>query len=201
MEHSHGLSVVGGGSLPEYPIPKGERLASHSFFMLHYDRFLNSRLYLLADWDVKGLAVALFCKAQDQDPVGTLPDDPREVAALLGMSTDEWNGYCRRDPSPLHNWTRCLVGNRVHLMHPVVTEVAQAAFEQRIKGADRRTADQERQQLTRLRKNVLELAGERFADNQMYLAQLDAWLTDRFPGGNRTVPRILKGMEALGTQF
>ncbi|WP_300009723.1 hypothetical protein [uncultured Roseobacter sp.] len=189
------------GALPEYPIPRGERLASHSFFNLHYDRFLNSRLYLLADWDVKGIAIALFCRAQDQDPVGTLPNDPREIAAMLNMSTDDWQGYCRRDPSPLHNWTPCLVGNRVHLMHPVVTEVAQAAFEQRVKGADRSDADKERQQLKRLKGNVAKLAGERFSENEMYLAQLDAWLTEHYPQGNRTVPRILKGMEALGTQF
>lgn len=194
------LKSVGSADLQQYPIDKGVRLESHSFFLFHYDRWLNSTLFLLGDWEVQGIALALWCRAQDQDPVGTLPDDSRLIAALIGMSTDQWNGYLRRDPSPLHGWKKCLVGDEIHLMHPVVTEVALNAHSQRAKGADRSEADKERQRIKRLKANVQALAGERLASNEMYVAQLDAWLEEYFPTGNRTTPRILKGMEALGTR-
>lgn len=192
------IQLIEAGEFPEYPIPRGERLEAHSFFLFHYDRWLNSDLYLLGDWDVKGIAMALFCKAQDQDPVGTLPDNPRLIAALLGMSTDNWEGYARRDPSPLHNWSRCLVEGDVRLMHPVVTEVAQTALGAKYKGADRKSADSERKRIGRLHDAVKKFVGEQLAGNKMFIAQLDQWLEAKFPGGNRTEPRIFQGLEALG---
>lgn len=195
------LSIVEMGDLPQYPIPKGERLASHSFFLFHYDAYLNSDFFLTADWEIKGIAQTLVCRAQDQDPVGTLPNDPRLLAALLGMSVDQFEVYCRRSPGPLYNWTQCLVGNTVRLMHPMVTHVALEALGERTKGADRHEADKERQRIKRLKAAVTAMAGERFGGNEMYVAQLDAWLEAKFPTGNRTTPRIMQGMEALGTQL
>lgn len=200
MTHVAPMHLIEADTLEQYPIQRGERLESHSFFLFHYDRWLNSRLYLLADWDVKGIATALWCKAQDQDPVGTLPNDPREIAALLGMSTDTWDGYLRRDPNPMHGWSKCLVGNEVRLMHDVVTEVALAALGAKNKGADRKSADAERKRVIRLRDVLLKLVGERMAAQDMFVAQTDAWLEAAYPGGNRTLPRILEALEALGVQ-
>lgn len=192
--------VVDHSELPEYPIPKGERLESHSFFLFHYQRWLESDLFTMGDWDVQGVALALWCKSQNQDPVGTLPHSHRHIAARLGMSIEDWERFMRRDPNPLHNWTPCLVENEVRLMHPVVTEVVKAAYEGHVKSDDRRDADKDRTRLKRLRDNVLNLAGERFAKDDMYIARLDAWLLQEFPSGNRTMPRIVRGLEALGTR-
>jgi len=186
--------------LKQYPIPKGERLEAHSFFAFHYDRFLNSSLYLLGDWDVKGVALALWCKAQDQDPVGTLPTDRRLIAALINMTTDDFDKLCKREFSPLHNWVHCLVGNETRLMHPTVTEVAQNAFDQKYKGKDRATADQERQRIKRLKASVKGLVGERMALQEMFIGQLDKWLEEAYPSGNRTLPRIMEGLDALGVR-
>jgi hypothetical protein len=200
MTQAANLQITDVGELPQYPIDRGERLESHSFFLFHYDRYLNSDLYVLGDWDIKGIAHALWCKAQDQDPVGTLPDNPRLIAGYLGMSTDVWDGYMRRDPGPLHGWTRCLVGNEVRLMHDVVTEVALAALGAKTKGADRKSADAERQRIKRLGGAVERLGLAQLAGNEMFIAQLDRWLEQNFPGGNRTVPRILEGLEELGVR-
>lgn len=186
--------------LPQYPIERGERLESHSFFLFHYDRYLNSDLYVLGDWDIKGIAHALWCKAQDQDPVGTLPNDARLIAGYLGMSTDAWDSYMRRDPGPLHGWSQCMVGNEVRLMHDVVTEVAVTALGAKTKGADRKSADSERQRIKRLGIALEKLGLGNMAQNDMFVAQLDRWMEQTFPGGNRTVPRILEGLEELGVR-
>ncbi len=188
------------GDLPVYPIERGERLESHSFFLFHFDRWLNSDLYLLGDWDVKGVATALWCLAQNQDPVGTLPENPRLIAALLRMSTDQWDGYTRREPSPLHGWYHCTVGDEVRLMHRVVTEVAVAALSQRLKGQDRREADRERNAIKRLRGRVELLAGSRFAAQEMFIVQLYRLLQERYPGGNNTDNRVIECMEEMGVR-
>lgn len=199
-EHNLTMVIDHTSDLPEYPIPKGERLESHSFFLFHYQRWLESDLFTMGTWEVQGVALALWCKAQNQDPVGTLPQSPRHIAARLGMKIEEWERLMRFDPNPLHNWTPCTVGDEIRLMHPVVTEVALAAYEGHVKGDDRKEADKDRTRMKRLKDSVQKLSGERFANNEMYLAQLDAWLINEFPSGNRTVQRLLRGMEALGTR-
>ncbi len=195
------LRPIDTGDLPEYPIGKGERLESHSFFLFHYQRWLWSRLYLTGDWEVQGIALALWAISQNEDPIGTLPDDPRLLAASLkNMPLQQWEAYANRDPSPLHGWTRCLVGNDVRLMHPVVTENAVSALGQRNKGADRKSADAERHRLRRLKENVAKMGNARLADNDMFIGQLDLLLDERHPQGNRTTQRIIRAMEALGVR-
>lgn len=193
-------AVMDTDGLPEYPIPRGVRLESHSFFLFHYQRWLESDLFTMGSWDVQGVALALWCKAQNQDPVGTLPKSHRQIAKRLGMSIEEWEGFMQRSPNPLHNWTPCLVDDEVRLMHPVITEVAIAAYESRSKGADRKTADAERQRLKRLKATIMMLGHSNLAANEMFVAQLDAWLEREHPEGNRTTQRVLRGMEAIGVQ-
>ncbi|WP_157973494.1 DUF1937 family protein [Tropicimonas sp. IMCC34043] len=188
-------------ALPEYPIPPGERLESHSYFAFHHRRWLNSVLGRLGEWDVKGMAVELWCLAQDQDPVGTLPNDDRMIAALLHISTDEWRGMLRRDPNPLHRWTQCRAGGEVRLMHPVVTEVAQAALSGKARSADRKSADSERKRLDRLRAVAAQHVGPEFAAKGLYIARLDEVLAEMFPEGNRTEARILKAIQSLNGRY
>lgn len=201
MSDQHAIQLVETDALEQYPIAKGERLESHSFFPMHYHRWLNSDLYLLGDWDVQAVALALWALAQYQDPVGTLPDNPRLLSALLkGMPLQEWEAYCRREPGPLHGWRRCLVGNEIRLMHPVVTENAESALGLREQSADRRGADAERARLKRLRESVEKLGHRNLAEQDMFIGQLDLLLNERHPTGNRTVVRIVSAMEALGVR-
>ncbi|MGR3452894.1 hypothetical protein [Pseudooceanicola sp.] len=200
------LAPVDLDTLPDYPIPVGERLESHSWFGFHYDRWLNSDFFMLTrstgDRDVQAIALELWCRSQDQDPVGTLPTNTRLLAALLGMSVDVWEGYLRRDPSPLYGWSRCRVQptGEIRLMHKVVTEITQDAYDTRAKAADRAAAERERKAIVRLRDNVASIAGDRLADDRRYIIRLHLWLDAEYPTGNRTITRIVAGMEALGTR-
>lgn len=195
------LKAVETAEPEQYPIPRGERLEAHSFFQFHYHRWLNSDLFLLGDWEVQGLSLALWSLSQYQDPVGTLPDNPKLIAALLkGMSSDAWEAYMRRTPNPLHGWCKCLVGNETRLMHPVVTENAVGALGLREKSADRRSADAERQRMKRLKDALIKLGHTRLAENEMFLGQLDLLLEERHPQGNRTIVRIISAMQEMGVR-
>lgn len=195
------FQAVDSEELVQYPVPKGERLEAHSFVPFHYHRWLNSDLYLLGDWEVQGIAQALWSLSQYQDPVGTLPDNPRLIAALLkGMPFERWEAYMQRSPNPLHGWKRCLVGNETRLMHPVVTENAVEALGLREKSTDRRDADKERTRLKRLKESVSNLGHRNLADNEMFLGQLDLLLQERHPQGNRTVVRIIAAMQEMGVR-
>ncbi|QOL81096.1 hypothetical protein [Pseudooceanicola spongiae] len=198
------LKPTGSEDLEQYPIASGTRLESHYYFKFHHDRWLNSDFFLLTsasgDWDVQGVALALRCRAQEQDPVGTLPVRPVLIAALLSMPLQTWESFSRRDPSPLDGWRTCLVGNTVRLMHPEVTEVALDALGQRDKAADRAAADRERQAITRLRKTVDAMGMGNIAGQERFLVGLHRWLDEAYPAGNRTSPRILEGVEALTRQ-
>lgn len=70
-----------------YPIPSTERLESHYFITFHYRRWLKSEFRNLADLDVRAVGFDLFCEAQDEAPVGTLPTDERLLAKLAGVNS------------------------------------------------------------------------------------------------------------------
>lgn len=200
------FSVVGGeDDLPQYPLPAGTRLKSHSYFFFHYDDWLNSdfftRTVQRSDWAVQAIAHVLWCKSRYQDPVGTLPTDPVLLAGLAQMSVDAWEGYASRDINPLYGWYRCRIAEtgEVRLMHNKVTEVVLEATDTRNRSEDRAQADKERQAIKRLRETVAKLADERLSENLRYIVMLHRWLDENYPTGNRTLTRIIDGMEALGT--
>lgn len=191
--------------MPEYPVPAGERLETHSYFKLHHVAFLESDFFKackeIEDWEVVGLALTLWSKCQSQDPVGTIPAEPQRQAWMMDMPLARWEGYLRRKISPLHGWTRCrIIGTgEVRLMNKRVTEVTLDALDWKNKHQDRKAADQERQALSRLRKSVEEIGSKNLASNPRYVVMLHRWLLDNYPHGNRTAVRILEGMEYLGT--
>ncbi|MBN8189263.1 MAG: hypothetical protein ACX93U_23775 [Salipiger thiooxidans] len=191
--------------LPEYPLPAGTRLKSHSYFFFHYDDWLNSdfftRTVQRGDWAVQAVAHVLWCKSRYQDPVGTLPTDPALLAGLAQMSVDAWEGYACRDINPLYGWYRCRIpgSGEVRLMHDKVTAVVLEATESRHRSEDRALADKERQAIKRLRETVAKLADERLSENLRYIVTLHRWLDETYPTGNRTLTRIIDGMDALGT--
>lgn len=188
--------------LPYYPIPAGERLETHSYFKLHHQNLMESDFFLACkdcrDWEAFGLAVSIWCKVQLQDPVGTLPIDPKRQAWILGMPIVTWEGYLRRDPSPLYGWTPCrIIGSgEIRLMHKTVTAVALDALKWKRKDQDRKVADQERQALNRLRKTMKDIAPS-VHQTPRDIFNLHRALSERYPDGNRTVSRIIEVVDEL----
>lgn len=193
------LTVVDPGELPEYPLATDLRLTGHYFTMFWHDRWLYSRLRLTASPAVRGLALDLFALSQKQAPVGTLPDDDAELAALLLVPLREWTALRAEEPSPLYKWTRCVSDQgEVRLMHPVVLEVLQGTVDRRQEGARARDAWNQRKRFDRLREKIVDAGGtQAMAKDEVLLEQIDGWLTEHCPG-NRTVARVREALEAVG---
>jgi hypothetical protein len=69
--------------LPVYPIGAQDRLDGNSFVKWNSARWMASRTAKLMSWDQQGMHRYLFDACQMETPVGTLPDDDRELAAML----------------------------------------------------------------------------------------------------------------------
>jgi hypothetical protein len=117
------LIDAAGGGLPEYPFPRDFRMPTHFFMPWHFARWLNSRLYLLGTHEVHGVALALYCLAQQQAPVGTLPDDDALLARMLRMDEARWRDLRGARIGPMHGWFRVRCEGEVRWAHPVVMEI------------------------------------------------------------------------------
>jgi hypothetical protein len=173
-------------SLPDYPISADLRL-NNWFMQLDIDRWLGSRMRLLAALPVRAVYMDLLVESMRQMPVGTLPVDRRMLARLAQLPTDDFEVLCRQDPSPLHRWEPCRTDRgEVRLAHPVVTDMLLSQMAGREARAMRASADAERKRLDRLRKAMLEYGMHEAATKDNILVQrLDAWLSERFPHGRR----------------
>lgn len=184
-------------SIPVYPIPLGERLDSHYFVLFDFQRWLNSNLRLKASPEVRAFALDLFFIAQNQSPVGTLPDDYELLAKLLMIDLAAWNDLCKREMTPLYNWSPCMCGGEIRLAHPVVTEKALEAFNKKRSHSDARARERERKRLGALQKQILDAGGHSaMAGNASYVEHLDKWL-EKNSAGNRTPSRVREAMEAI----
>lgn len=194
------LNIVDVSEIPVYPIPGDERLESHYFIAFHFNRWLNSDFRLKATAEVRAYALDLFCIAQNQSPVGTLPDDEELLAKLLMIDLAQWRDLCKRDMPPLYNWSKCLVGNVTRLAHPVVTEMAVKALSSKSKSEKAKERERERKRHIALRFQIVEAGGSsRLAENKAYIERLDAWLVANCTG-NRTPSRVREAMEALDSE-
>lgn len=172
--------------LPVYPIEKTTRLTAHYFTMWWHDRWLNSVMHLKGSYEVQGVAVALFSIAQRQSPIGTLPEDESLIARMLRIDLDKWRDLMSLSINPLHNWERCLCGNEVRLMHPVVTEVALDAINKRDVREAANNARAEEMRLRRLREGLEALGCDRRVIlDDVLMNRLDGWLLETCRG-NRT---------------
>ena len=150
--NSH-ISVVNTDDIPDYPILGDERLDAHFFFTFHHNRYLNSDFRLLASPEVRAFAFDLWCLAQNQSPVGTLPDDDRILSKLLGIDLNAWLDLRLRDVGPLYQWSPCRCGDKVRLAHPVVTEFALAAVKAKKRNEANRETERHRKRLASLDRN------------------------------------------------
>lgn len=177
------LTAVTDAALEPYPIDRAERLDAHAFVKWQHHRWLASRTFKLASWEVQGMARALFDLAQTESPVGTLPNDDEELAIMLRVEPRRLRELRKQDFGPLRGWRPCLCGNEVRLMHPVVLEQVQDALERREIRQMSTEKKAEYQRIKRLREGLasIGLGPEALAD-EVLISRMDAWLCEKRPG-------------------
>lgn len=178
-----GLQVIGEGGLPDYGLPRDFRMPTHYFMAWHHHRWLNSTLHLMASYEVQGIAVALFSLAQEQAPMGTLPDDDAVIARLLRMDLARWQDLRRAAVPPLWRWYRVTCAGEVRWAHPVVLEVLLAAKERR-EVRDLSKDDQaERRRVDRLRLRLGEIGvSQTILGDRVVIETMDEWLVTHCKG-------------------
>lgn len=190
------MRLVDAEDVFDYPIPSTERLESHSWIAWHFRRWLKSEFRNLADLDVRAVGFDLFCEAQDEAPVGTLPVDERLLAKLAGVTLEEWKRLCDRPIGPLYGWQACRCDNgHMRLYHKTVLEMAKEALGMREDHLEKRAADRERKRLKDLPAQIVRGGGTtRMGEDAAFIIQFDQFLLDRFDGRQRR-PNVIR--EAL----
>ncbi|MEP4950072.1 MAG: hypothetical protein ABJU46_03750 [Paracoccaceae bacterium] len=192
------MRLVDAEDVFEYPIQSSERLESHSWIAWHFRRWLKSEFRLLADLEVRAVGFDLFCEAQDEAPVGTLPMDERLLAKLAGVPLEVWKAMCDRPIGPLYGWKTCRCDNgHMRLYHPVVLEVAKEALGMREDHMDKLEAERERKRIKALPEKIVRAGGStRMAEDAAFILQFDQFLEDEFSDAQRRPPLIRKALEA-----
>lgn len=160
MSSRPSLSLIAPEKLPVYPIERDERLPELAFVKWQPSRWLNSSGHLKCTYEVQGVARALFDLATAQSPIGTLPDDDEELAALLRLPLNHWVAMrTMGDRGPLRNWAHCLCpgkGNgEIRLMHHVVLAGLQDVLHRREARESGRGRQAETKRAQRLRAGMM----------------------------------------------
>ncbi len=92
-------------------------------FMLDTKRLLSSELMALATPDEGWAAVKLWCRAWQQRPAASLPDDDRVLASFAGVDLRKWP---KVKEMAMRGFTKCSDGR---LYHPVLAADANRAWE------------------------------------------------------------------------
>lgn len=188
--------------MEDYPISASERLDSHYFLQWNLKRWRGSEFRKTVDPVAGWYGFQLFCIAQDGCPIGTLPEDDRQLAFDLNLPLEEWELLKRRAVSPLHNWERVRCDNgEVRLAHPVVTEVALEAIGGKKRNEQKNAEDRMRKRLKGIRDALATKipGGSRIAENDELVNRLSDWIEYEYPGGSVTVKRIQEAWEALSS--
>lgn len=202
MSAARHLGPVPTDDLPEYPISAEDRLDSHYFLQWNLKRWRGSgfRKSAYKDPEVGFYGFELFCMAQDETPIGTLPCDDGELAFGLHLPLEKWQALKRRDLSPLRGWYRVLCDNgEIRLAHKVVTEVALEALRSKKSNAAKNADDRMRKRLNAIAKNLAANipGGARIAQSEEMVNRISEWIAQEYPGGSATVRRIQEAWEAL----
>lgn len=110
--------------LPDPLTPPDCDLRGMPFMPLDTSRLLDSDFMALATAEEFRCGFTLWCKAWQQVPAGSLPDDDRILAHLSG-ARDRW---CDMRDMSLHGFVKCSDGR---LYHPVICEKAIEALPHR----------------------------------------------------------------------
>lgn len=178
MTRAPALQVVTTDDLPEYPISRDVRIDVHYFVKWQHNRWLGSSMCIGASYEAKGMARDLFDMAQNQSPIGTLPDDDVLLSRMLHVDLLHWQNLRKQQFGPMHGWTRCLADGEVRLMHRVVLEQVQdALFRREIRELSKEEGA-ERKRLQRLRDGLVKLGcAPAVVDDGILMGRIDGWLT------------------------
>lgn len=176
------LQVVEAGKMQEYPIPLGERLDSHFFMAFMFNRWLNSAFRIKAPPEIRAYGFDLFCISQNQDPVGTLPDDDTQLAFHLNLDLAVWTEIRGRSMSPLYNWSRCMCGGEVRLMHQVVTDVAMLAFKKKTQNAAALAEGRRRKRMKSLSEMIGRIGHSAMSKDAALVNRIADWLGQNVEG-------------------
>lgn len=172
----HLVPIPSAGPGP-YPLPRDLRMPTHYFVAWWHNRWLNSTLHLTGSYEVQGVALALYCMAQNQSPMGTLPNDDALLARLLRIDLSRWHDLRRATVSPLHGWYLTDCEGEVRWAHPVVLEML---VEAQGRAETRRMSNEERavqKRVERLRAALTEIGVHKgvLAD-RLAIEAMDEWL-------------------------
>jgi hypothetical protein len=117
--------------LPSPPVPKNCDLSGFSFMPLDCIRLVQSDLCALSSGDEFKAAVVLWCRAWASVPSGSLTDDDRILAHLVGMNQVRW---LKVRAMAMRGWYKASDGK---LYHPVITEKVLEAWAHREKQRNR----------------------------------------------------------------
>jgi hypothetical protein len=163
--------------LPVYPLPHDFRMPTHYFTAWWHNRWLNSDLHLTGDYEVQGVAVALYSIAQNQSPLGTLPQNEVLIARMLRLDPIKWQNLCRLAISPLHGWYLANCEGVVRWAHPVVLEML---LDARDRADTRRMSNEDRavqKRIERLRKALAEIGVDKgILADRVAMEAMDEWL-------------------------
>lgn len=200
------LRAVEVADLEEYPEALADPAAANDYFTkFWHNRWLSSRMRLMASMAVQGAALNLFWLARSQVPVGSLPVDQRMLARMLMISDGEWHGLMAEDVTPLHNWREYRHGADIVLGHPVVIEVSLDALgrrEERKLANDDKAVRERRRRLQGTMKQIN--CADSVIGDWPLVCWLDEWLEAnhhgqrRFPQIEHSLSRALAAAHAAG---
>jgi hypothetical protein len=164
-----------------------------SFIKWSPSRFLNSSLHLLCNYEVQGVARALFDISTQQSPIGTLPRDDEELAALVRLPMVKWRELrALGERGPLRNWRPCLCTGRtpedseVRLYHPVILSTLEDVLNRREERERSRGQDAEGKRLKRLGDGMVAAGlSPAQAQDAVLMARIDAHLLEVCHGNRR----------------
>ena len=190
------LEVVEVSTMPEYEFSADDRLDSHYFILWNTKRWRKSNFNMKADPEVGWFGLKLFFEAQDETPVGTLPDDEELLAKTLGISVEHWRKLMGREVTPLYNWHRVRCDNgEIRLAHEVVTEVTREAFKSRRLNqakADTRALNKRLKDLRDMIEN--RIGAKHVLRNPVYVDRFNEWLEEKYEGVQRREGFIREAM-------
>jgi hypothetical protein len=172
------LKPVPAAGLPEYPIPRSERLPELSFIKWQSSRWLASRGSTSCTYEVQGVARALFDLALAQSPIGTLPDNDEDLSALLRLPQPQWQALRGLgDRGPLRNWHPCISDGEVRLMHRVVTQELEDVLHRREARELSKEAAAEAKRMKRLAEGMVRAGmAPSAAEDMILMDRINAWL-------------------------
>jgi hypothetical protein len=118
--------------LPQPLTPPDCDLRGYDYMPLFGHRLFNSDFYNMATDAHFRAAIRLWWAAWQQCPAGSVPDDERLQARLVGVHWRSWRSLA---PLLLQSWTKCADGR---LYHPLLSEIAKEVFERRQKERTRK---------------------------------------------------------------